>query len=49
MSYPIGTPGKPWTDADKKAWLELQSVKRSYREDVVSQLDALSTLFEIEQ
>jgi len=26
MSYPIGTPGKPWNDADKKAWFELQTV-----------------------
>ncbi|EWH07375.1 peptidase [Pseudoalteromonas lipolytica SCSIO 04301] len=49
MNYPIGTPGKPWNDADKKAWLELQSVKRSYQDDVVSQLDALSAHFDIEQ
>ena len=49
MSYPIGTPGKPWNDADKKAWFELQTVKRSYLDDVVSQLDSLSSDFNIEQ
>ncbi len=49
MSYPIGTPGKPWNEEDKKAWFELQSVKRSYLDDVVSQLDSLSSDFSIEQ
>ncbi len=49
MSYPIGTPGKAWNDTDKQAWFKLQSVKRSYFDDVVSQLDNLSTQFDIEQ
>ena len=49
MSYPIGTPGKPWNEEDKKAWFELQSVKRSYLDDVVSQLDSLASDFSIEQ
>lgn len=49
MSYPIGTPGKPWNDEDKKAWLALQSVKRSYSDDVVSQLDSLSEKFDVER
>ena len=42
MSYPIGTPGKPWNEADKKAWFKSQTVKRSYIDDVVSQLESLS-------
>ena len=49
MSYPIGTPGKPWNKEDQKAWFELQSVKRSYLDDVVSQLDSLTSDFNIEQ
>lgn len=49
MSYPIGTLGKPWNEADIKAWFKSQSVKRSYIDDVVSQLESLSIDFNIEQ
>ena len=39
--YPIGTPGTPWGENEKRLWLELQSVKRSYAEEVLTKLTAL--------
>lgn len=47
--YPVGTPGVKWSEQDKKQWLALQNVKRSYVADVLSQLDALTHEFNIEQ
>jgi len=47
--YPIGTPGQPWTDADKAAWLAQQTRKRSYREQVLDKLDPLRERFTVEQ
>jgi hypothetical protein len=47
--YPIGTPGEPWTDADKKAWLESRSTTRSYQEEVLAKLEALHDSFEVTQ
>jgi hypothetical protein len=41
--YPIGTPGKPWTDADKLLWKKQQSCVRSYRNEVLEKLYALSS------
>jgi len=40
--YPIGTPGQPWGDAETVAWFEAQSIKRSYRDEVVTKLDAIA-------
>ncbi|CAJ1934027.1 unnamed protein product [Cylindrotheca closterium] len=36
--YPIGTPGKPWEEADCKAWKEQAKVQRSYQKEVVDKL-----------
>lgn len=36
--FPVGTPGKPWGEAEKKAWLGMQSKKRDYFTEVVSPL-----------
>ena len=47
--YPIGTPGQKWNDADKSAWLALQSVKRSYKEQVLAKVLALGERFTLEQ
>ena len=47
--YPIGTPGQTWNDADKSAWLALQSVKRSYKEQVLTKVLALGEKFTLEQ
>ena len=41
--HPIGTPGEPWTDADKAAWFETCTVRRSYRDDVRARLEALAS------
>jgi hypothetical protein len=44
--YPIGTPGRPWTDADKAAWYERQRIQRSYDGEVVRKLSRLGGPFE---
>jgi hypothetical protein len=38
--YPIGTPGTPWGDAERAAWLACQRVQRSYATDVLVPLQA---------
>lgn len=40
-AYPIGTPGVPWGNAEKKAWRELQKPLRSYEDDVLSVIEQL--------
>lgn len=47
--YPIGTPGQPWSDADKATWFAGREIARSYQDEVRSQLEALGTDFEVEQ
>jgi hypothetical protein len=47
--YPIGTAGKKWGDAEKSQWLAQQQVKRSYQQLVVSQIQALSNDYDVEQ
>ncbi|MGY5733318.1 M14 family metallopeptidase [Vibrio chemaguriensis] len=47
--YPIGTPGQPWSEEERKAWLATQEVKRSYQGEVVSKIDALRERFDVEQ
>ncbi|MDA0381606.1 M14 family metallocarboxypeptidase [Vibrio owensii] len=48
-TYPIGTPGQPWGEAERKAWYEQRDVKRSYQEEVVTKIDALRERFDVEQ
>ncbi|MDV6249704.1 M14 family metallocarboxypeptidase [Vibrio sp. EA2] len=48
-TYPIGTPGQPWGEPERKAWLAEREVKRSYQEEVVSKIDALRDRFDVEQ
>ncbi|MHA2709980.1 M14 family metallopeptidase [Vibrio owensii] len=48
-TYPIGTPGQPWGEAERKAWGEQRDVKRSYQEEVVTKIDALRERFDVEQ
>lgn len=45
--YPIGTPGKKWGDAEKAQWLALQSVKRTYAQEVLQKLEAVKDRFDI--
>lgn len=47
--YPIGTPGMPWGDVEKAAWLAQQLIKRSYADDVMRVIDRLRTRFDVEQ
>ncbi len=45
--YPIGIPGQPWTDDDRQAWFDAQTIQRSYHDEVVTSLDALDDAFEV--
>ena len=45
MTYPIGTPGSPWTSSDRAAWLAQQTRQRSYAELVLPRVQALSARF----
>ncbi len=47
--YPIGTPGEPWTDAEKRTWLEARTIERSYRDEVLTKLEGLDDAFEVSQ
>ena len=38
-----------WGEAHRSTWLEEQSVKRSYKDEVISKIDALKELFVVEQ
>ncbi|MFC4700432.1 M14 family metallocarboxypeptidase [Glaciecola siphonariae] len=40
--YPIGTPGKPWTQDEKAIWRKQQSCSRSYRTEVLEKLYKLN-------
>ena len=47
--YSIGTPGEPWTDADRATWYEARRIERSYRDEVLDRLERLGPSFEVEQ
>lgn len=47
--YPIGTPGVAWQKQEKQEWLNLQSKKRSYLEEVVSKIEMIANDFIVEQ
>ena len=40
-TYRIGTPGKPWGEAEKQQWFDERTIERSYRDEVLAKLDAL--------
>lgn len=46
--YPIGTPGQPWGDPERQAWLSRQSIQRTYREEVQDHLAGLEAAFTVE-
>ncbi|MEP1446096.1 MAG: M14 family metallocarboxypeptidase [Paraglaciecola sp.] len=48
-AYPIGQVGQKWQQAEKQQWLNAQKTKRSYADDVLSQLSALADHFDIEE
>jgi hypothetical protein len=47
--YPIGTPGTPWSAAEKAAWLARQVRRRSYSADVLSVIDDLRPHYDVAQ
>jgi hypothetical protein len=47
--YPIGTPGVPWTAADKEQWRATQRRQRGYAEDVLDVVERLRPRFEVTQ
>lgn len=48
--YHIGTPGKPWTDAERAQWKAGTQIQRSYKEEVVGKLNKLdSDVWEVVQ
>jgi hypothetical protein len=46
--YPIGTPGTPWTDVERAAWLSARTIERSYHDEVSSKLERLGPAFRVE-
>lgn len=46
MTYPIGTPGRAWGDAELDAWRALQSRRRRYDHEVLPRIEGLSDRFE---
>lgn len=38
MSYPIGTPGQPWNESDIAAWRARLTCRRSYADDILTQV-----------
>ncbi|MFV0576763.1 MAG: M14 family metallocarboxypeptidase [Vibrio sp.] len=45
----IGQTGQPWGPAEKRQWLEQTTVKRSYFEEVVPKIQALSEQFDVSE
>ena len=49
MPYPIGTPGKPWGEAEKAEWVSRQHKQRSHADDVLSAVERLRSRFDVVQ
>lgn len=43
----IGTPGQPWSAADKAEWLSRQVRRRSFVDEVVARIDGLRSRFDV--
>jgi hypothetical protein len=46
-SYPIGTPGLAWGEAEVATWLSRQHTKRSYETDVIRAIDRLRPGYDV--
>ena len=44
--FPIGTPGEPWGEEERREWFEARSVQRSYRDEVLAKVETLDSSFE---
>lgn len=47
--YPIGTPGKPWGEAERSEWLSRQRKQRSYQQDVLHAVEGLRSRFDVQE
>lgn len=47
-SYPIGTPGQPWGDAERDQWRARQVRQRSHADDVLRAIDALRNQWDVQ-
>ncbi len=47
--HPIGTPGKPWGEAEKREWRARQRRQRSYADEVLQGIERLRPRFEVLQ
>lgn len=47
--YPIGTPGQPWTAAEKQQWRESQTRFRRYESDVLDVINTLKPRYDVSQ
>lgn len=47
--YPIGTPGQPWSEAEKAEWLSRQRKRRSHADEVMVVIERLRPRFDVEQ
>jgi hypothetical protein len=48
-AYPIGTPGKPWGEAETRQWRSQQHRQRSYADDVLAEVERLRPQFDVQQ
>jgi hypothetical protein len=48
-AYPIGTPGRPWGAVEVSAWQARQTLKRSYKVDVLGLIDSLRARYDVTQ
>ena len=46
-AFPIGTPGTPWGSAERALWLQQQTKKRSYADEVLTRIEALRTSLDV--
>lgn len=49
LEYHIGIAGQKWSDTEKQQWLAEQTIKRSYQDEVISKIDALSLHYDVIQ
>ncbi|MDH4418937.1 MAG: M14 family metallocarboxypeptidase [Acidovorax sp.] len=47
-TYPIGTPGQPWGDAERDQWRARQVRQRSHADDVLRAIDALRNQWDVQ-
>lgn len=49
LGHTIGTTGQKWGDTEKQQWFDEQTIKRSYKDEVISKIDVLSSQFDVIQ